>query len=221
MKKSIKLILVALILIVSLLVLSGCQNNSENKNEQNNNSNNTSSMRNEIMGSNNAVDFNSVNIEDLEAYTKIEDDTYTTYTASNGASFMYPSNWDSVGTDEEPAFMAPDAKGASVNIAEDIIKEEDNISFSEYIEFQKAYLTQQMTMVQDIDEKIVNLNGRKAFILNYVTESEQEGVKLQLNVTQVAFEDSGSVNILTLAVLNDYYNDLRDTFDKIIKSFMK
>ena len=78
-----------------------------------------------------------------------------------------------------------------------------------------------MTMVQDIDEKIVNLNGRKAYILNYVTESEQEGVKLELNVTQVAFEDNGSVNILTLAVLNDYYDDLKDTFDKMVKSFTK
>ena len=219
MKKYLKIVIVAVILVFALLVLSGCQNSDNNVNNENSGSN--TSLRDEIMGANNAVDYNTVNVEDLEAYTKIEDSNYTTYTASNGASFMYPSNWDSVGTEEEPAFMAPDAKGASVNIAEDIIKEEDNISFPEYIEFQKAYLNQQMTMVQDIDEKIVNLNGRKAFILNYVTESEQEGVKLQLNVTQVAFEDNGSVNILTLAVLNDYYDDLKDTFDKMVKSFTK
>ena len=219
MKKYLKIVIVAVILVFSLLVLSGCQNSDNNVNNENSGSN--TSLRDEIMGANNAVDYNTVNVEDLEAYTKIEDSNYTTYTASNGASFMYPSNWDSVGTEEEPAFMAPDAKGASVNIAEDIIKEEDNISFPEYIEFQKAYLNQQMTMVQDIDEKIVNLNGRKAYILNYVTESEQEGVKLQLNVTQVAFEDNGSVNILTLAVLNDYYDDLKDTFDKMVKSFTK
>ena len=219
MKKYLKIVIVAVILVFALLVLSGCQNSDNNVNNENSGSN--TSLRDEIMGANNAVDYNTVNVEDLEAYTKIEDSNYTTYTASNGASFMYPSNWDSVGTEEEPAFMAPDAKGASVNIAEDIIKEEDNISFPEYIEFQKAYLNQQMTMVQDIDEKIVNLNGRKAYILNYVTESEQEGVKLQLNVTQVAFEDNGSVNILTLAVLNDYYDDLKDTFDKMVKSFTK
>lgn len=219
MKKYLKIVLVAAILVFALLVLSGCQNSENNVNNENSGSN--TSLRDEIMGANNTVDYNTVNVEDLEAYTKIEDSNYTTYTASNGASFMYPSNWDSVGTEEEPAFMAPDAKGASVNIAEDIIKEEDNISFPEYIEFQKAYLNQQMTMVQDIDEKIVNLNGRKAYILNYVTESEQEGVKLQLNVTQVAFEDNGSVNILTLAVLNDYYDDLKDTFDKMVKSFTK
>ena len=219
MKKYLKIVLVAVILVFALLVLSGCQNSDNNVNNENSGSN--TSLRDEIMGANNTVDYNTVNVEDLEAYTKIEDSNYTTYTASNGASFMYPSNWDSVGTEEEPAFMAPDAKGASVNIAEDIIKEEDNISFPEYIEFQKAYLNQQMTMVQDIDEKIVNLNGRKAYILNYVTESEQEGVKLQLNVTQVAFEDNGSVNILTLAVLNDYYDDLKDTFDKMVKSFTK
>lgn len=219
MKKYLKIVIVAVILVFALLVLSGCQNSDNNVNNENSGSN--TSLRDEIMGANNTVDYNTVNVEDLEAYTKIEDSNYTTYTASNGASFMYPSNWDSVGTEEEPAFMAPDAKGASVNIAEDIIKEEDNISFPEYIEFQKAYLNQQMTMVQDIDEKIVNLNGRKAYILNYVTESEQEGVKLQLNVTQVAFEDNGSVNILTLAVLNDYYDDLKDTFDKMVKSFTK
>ena len=119
MKKYLKIVLVAVILVFALLVLSGCQNSDNNVNNENSGSN--ASLRDEIMGANNAVDYNTVNVEDLEAYTKIEDSNYTTYTASNGASFMYPSNWDSVGTEEEPAFMAPDAKGASVNIAEDII----------------------------------------------------------------------------------------------------
>ena len=78
-----------------------------------------------------------------------------------------------------------------------------------------------MTMLSDIDENIVNLNGRKAYILNYDTESEQDGKTIQLHVTQVAFEDNGSVKILTMAVLKDSYSSVQTIFDKITKSFTK
>ena len=136
---------------------------------------------------------------------------------------MYPNKWISVSKEGEIAFMAPDTKGASVNVATDKLETMSSIvtNFDGYIAFQKLYLTQNMTMLTEINEKVVNLNGRKAYILNYETESGEAENNIQLNVTQVAFEDNGEINILTLAVIRDYYNELKPTFEKMIKSFTK
>lgn len=217
MKNKLKLILLAIILMIAVLLLTGCQNKDTNENSN-------TSLRNQIMSdTQNQVTTSSTKLEDLEKYNKEEDANYKTFKNTDGLSFMYPNDWISVGTEEEPAFMSTDGKGASVNIAVDTLKKDDNsiTEFDSYIGFQKLYLVQQMTMLTDINQKIVNLNGKKAYILNYVTESEQNGTTIQLNVTQVAFEDNGNVNILTLAVLNDYYKDLQSTFEKMTKSFMK
>lgn len=236
MKKSFRVIAIAIILSVAVFILSGCQNteNSTNKANENTSTNNSTSLRDQIMGQANMVNTitniqseaesgANAKLEDLEKYNKEEDSTYKTYTAENGASFIYPSNWVSVGTKESPAFMAPDTKGASVNISEDTIDKSNNIvtDFDGYIAMQKLYLVQQMTMLTDIEQKVVNLNGRKAYILDYETETEQNGNTIQLHVIQTAFEDDGEVSILTLAVIRNYYNDLKPTFEKITKSFMK
>lgn len=233
--KNLKIAILAIILIIGLFTLSGCaQNEQENAtNNVTNTTNSTSnvSIRNQIFGAQaNLIQSmqttqgtSEVKLEDLEVYTKEDDANYKTCTAQNGASFIYPSNWVAVSQAGEQAFMAPDTKGASVNIATDNMETVSNLvtDFDGYITLQKLYLTQQMTMLSDVNEKIVNLNGRKAYILNYETESAASGTNIQLNVTQVAFEDNGEVNILTLAVIRDYYNELKPTFEKIIKSYMK
>ena len=219
MKKKTRIaILVAIIVIAIILVVvyfatsTKTENNTGTENDTTNTTNSTTRTA--------TAD---TPLEQLEVYNKTEDSAYTTYTTTDGASFMYPSKWVKVGTDEAPAFMGADGKGASVNYATDTIGGEDSIvqDFDTYISFQKLYLVQKMTMLSDIDENIVNLNGRKAYILNYDTESEQDGKTIQLHVTQVAFEDDGSVKILTMAVLKDSYSSVQTIFDKITKSFMK
>lgn len=232
--KKLKIAILSIILIVGIFTLSGCTQNEQEHatNNVTNTTNSTSnvSIRNQIFGAQaNLIQSvqtqgtTEVKLEDLEAYTKESDSNYKTCTAQNGASFIYPSNWVAVSQEGEQAFMAPDTRGASVNIATDNMEMVSNLvtDFDGYIALQKLYLTQQMTMLSDVNEKLVNLNGRKAYILNYETESAASGTNIQLNVTQVAFEDNGEVNILTLAVIRDYYNELKPTFDKIIKSFMK
>ena len=218
MKKKTKIAIVVAIIVIAIVLVAvyfatntNKENNSGTENNTNNSTNSTSTAT------------ASTPLEELEKYNKIEDGTYTTYTTTDGVSFMYPSKWVKVGTDEAPAFMGADGKGASVNYATDTIGGDDTIvqDFDTYISFQKLYLLQKMTMLSDIDENIVNLNGRKAYILNYDTESEQDGKTIQLHVTQVAFEDNGSVKILTMAVLKDSYNSVQTIFDKITKSFMK
>lgn len=218
MKKKTKIAIVVAIIVIAIVLVAvyfATNTNKENNNGTENNTNNTTNSTRTATAS--------TPLEELEKYNKIEDGTYTTYTTTDGVSFMYPSKWVKVGTDEAPAFMGADGKGASVNYATDTIGGEDSIvqDFDTYISFQKLYLVQKMTMLSDIDENIVNLNGRKAYILNYDTESEQDGKTIQLHVTQVAFEDNGSVKILTMAVLKDSYSNVQTIFDKITKSFMK
>lgn len=208
MKNKLKISFIVIILTISVFILSGCQND-------NNDTNNTNSA-----GNTNTLN---TTADGTIRYTKEEDSSYKTYTGTDGVSFMYPLNWVSVGTDEDPAFMSPDEKGASVNVAVDTIQKEGSpvTEFDSYIGLQKLYLTQQMTMLTDIKQTKVELNGRNAYILNYETENEQDNKKIDLNITQVAFEDNGKVYILTMAVLNDYYSSLQSTFDKITKSFTK
>lgn len=218
MKKKTKIAIVVAIIVIAIVLVAvyfATNTNKENNSETENNTNNTTNSTSTATAS--------TPLEELEKYNKIEDGTYTTYTTTDGVSFMYPSKWVKVGTDEAPAFMGADGKGASVNYATDTIGGDDTIvqDFDTYISFQKLYLVQKMTMLSDIDENIVNLNGRKAYILNYDTESEQDGKTIQLHVTQVAFEDNGSVKILTMAVLKDSYSSVQTIFDKITKSFTK
>ena len=218
MKKKTKIAIVVAIIVIAIVLVAvyfATNTNKENNSGTENNTNNTTNSTSTATAS--------TPLEELEKYNKIEDGTYTTYTTTDGVSFMYPSKWVKVGTDEAPAFMGADGKGASVNYATDTIGGDDTIvqDFDTYISFQKLYLLQKMTMLSDIDENIVNLNGRKAYILNYDTESEQDGKTIQLHVTQVAFEDNGSVKILTMAVLKDSYSSVQTIFDKITKSFMK
>ena len=218
MKKKTKIAIVVAIIVIAIVLVAvyfATNTKKENNSGTENNTNNTTNSTSTATAS--------TPLEELEKYNKIEDGTYTTYTTTDGVSFMYPSKWVKVGTDEAPAFMGADGKGASVNYATDTIGGDDTIvqDFDTYISFQKLYLLQKMTMLSDIDENIVNLNGRKAYILNYDTESEQDGKTIQLHVTQVAFEDNGSVKILTMAVLKDSYNSVQTIFDKITKSFTK
>lgn len=218
MKKKTKIAIVVAIIVIAIVLVAvyfATNTNKENNSGTENNTNNTTNSTSTATAS--------TPLEELEKYNKIEDGTYTTYTTTDGVSFMYPSKWVKVGTDEAPAFMGADGKGASVNYATDTIGGDDTIvqDFDTYISFQKLYLLQKMTMLSDIDENIVNLNGRKAYILNYDTESEQDGKTIQLHVTQVAFEDNGNVKILTMAVLKDSYSSVQTIFDKITKSFMK
>ena len=218
MKKKTKIAIVVAIIVIAIVLVAvyfATNTKKENNSGTENNANNTTNSTSTATAS--------TPLEELEKYNKIEDGTYTTYTTTDGVSFMYPSKWVKVGTDEAPAFMGADGKGASVNYATDTIGGDDTIvqDFDTYISFQKLYLVQKMTMLSDIDENIVNLNGRKAYILNYDTESEQDGKTIQLHVTQVAFEDNGSVKILTMAVLKDSYSSVQTIFDKITKSFTK
>lgn len=228
-KKIVVYIALICILTIGVFILSGCQSNNEQVNDIQNANTSGTSLRNQIMNAQNTVSDNTItssstNLNDLEKYNKEEDSNYKTYKNSEGLSFMYPKDWLSVGTDDEPTYMSADGKGATVNVAQDTMSEDTTVvtDFDAYMGFQKLYLMQQMTMLTDINEKQVNLNGKKAYILNYVAETEENSTKMQLNITQVAFLDEGNkVYILTMATMDKYYNDFQAIFEKMAKSFIK
>lgn len=231
MNKKITIYIVIIgILTLGIFTLSGCQNNEIAENNVSNNASGNS-IRDQIMNAQNSITTNTigattVKLEDLEKYNKEADDNYTIYKDSEGLSFMYPKNWLSVGTETEPAYMSTDGKGATLTVAKDVMSEDTTVvtDFDAYMGYQKLYLMQNMTMLSDIKEKQVNLNGKRAYIINYVAETGEEKENantMQLNVTQVAFANKGNkVYILTMIVVDKYYNDFKDTFDKIIKSFI-
>ena len=230
MNKKVSIIIAVIcVLVMAVMIVVVCQEEEQPVNNTKNTTN-TVSIRDQIMATQNYLTQNTVitgenttSLEDLEKYNKEEDVNYEICKDSEGVSFMYPKGWLALGTEESPAFMSTEGKGATVNIAKDTMSEDTTVvtDFDAYMAFQKIYLVQQMTMLSDIEEKQVNLNGKKAYILNYITESEENSTTLQLNVTQVAFvDDNNKVYILTMAVLNNYYDEFKATFEKMAKSFM-
>ena len=191
-----KLIVLALMLVVALLGLSGCQNNN------NNNTNNTGENSDELKG--------------LTVYTAENKEGYTEYSGSIDAKFSYPTNWISVGKDEQPVFMSSDGKGKSVNVS--YADYPEAMSFEGFIEASKLGIKNQMTIIGDINHEMINLNGRKACRLDYVA---QQSETVNVNIIQAVFVDEGKVYILTVAANSDYYEEAKPELDTIIKSFTK
>ena len=191
-----KLIVLALMLVVALLGLSGCQNNN------NNNTNNTGENSDELKG--------------LTVYTAENKEGYTEYSGSIDAKFSYPTNWISVGKDEQPVFMSSDGKGKSVNVS--YADYPEAMSFEGFIEASKLGIKNQMTIIGDINHEMINLNGRKACRLDYVA---QQSETVNVNIIQAVFVDGGKVYILTVAANSDYYEEAKPELDTIIKSFTK
>ena len=190
-----KLIVLALMLVVALLGLSGCQNN-------NNTTNNTGENSDELKG--------------LTVYTAENKEGYTEYSGSIDAKFSYPTNWISVGKDEQPVFMSSDGKGKSVNVS--YADYPEAMSFEGFIEASKLGIKNQMTIIGDINHEMINLNGRKACRLDYVA---QQSETVNVNIIQAVFVDGCKVYILTVAANSDYYEEAKPELDTIIKSFTK
>ena len=191
MKKNINTVVaIFVILIIALIGLSGCQNknNTENGNE----------------------------LEGLAVYTAENKEGYTEYSGSIDAKFSYPSTWVSIGKDEQPVFTSAKGDGSSVNLSSAEFPEA--ISFEGFIEASKLGITNEMTIVGDIKQEMVNLNGRKACRLDYVA---QQSENVNVNITQEVFVDNGKVYILTVAANADNYDEAKTDLETIIKSFTK
>lgn len=186
-----KLIVLALMLVVALLGLSGCQM-----------SNTTNESKDEV--------------KELAVYTAENKEGYTEYSGVIDAKFSYPSSWESVGEETKPVFRSVDGKGNSVNLS--YADYPEAMSFEGFIEASKLGIKNQMTIIGDINHEMINLNGRKACRLDYVA---QQSETVNVNIIQAVFVDGGKVYILTVAANSDYYEETKPELDTIIKSFTK
>lgn len=189
MKKQTKLGLLTLIMLIAVLLLTGCTSNLVNNDEKEN------------------------SLEGLAVYTEEETTDYKVFDKFEGVTFKYPSNYLSVGKDNNPIYMDPEVQGASVNILESTIP--SVFSFEGYVDASIPGIKQQMDIAGEIKTEYINLNGRKAAKLDYVAKSTTGNIK----VTQVLIEKEEKAFILTLGSLEKDAEKVQSTFDKIIKSF--
>ncbi len=149
MKKSMKLIVLMIIMVMGVVTLTGCGNEAKTE------------------------DISSLAVytadENMEGYTKCE--------AMEGVEFYYPENYTSVGKATQPAYMDPEIMGASVNLVSE--KFPSSFSFEGYIDASIAGVKQQMTIEGDINKEYINLNGRKAAKLDYVATSQGQKMQVE------------------------------------------
>lgn len=142
MKKLMKLIVLMIIMVMGVVILTGC-----------------------------GKEANTDDISGLAVYTADENmEGYTKCEAMAGVEFYYPSNYKSVGKATQPQYMDPDIFGASVNIVSQTFP--SSLTFEGFIEASIAGVKQQMTIEGDIKTEYINLNGRKAAKLDYKATSQ-------------------------------------------------
>lgn len=176
---------------IMLMMLTACggTNDKENNEESNTEQNTTEQV-------------SSVVIPD--GYTEYEDST-------SGLKFAYPSNWINVGTDQIPVF-ADSTTGTTVNLVTESIT--TGMSLSSYVTASKSAVQSAFTIDGTIDEEDVKVNGVDAVKLTYSTT--QSGIDMTLQ--QVIMVKGQKAYVITFGSQASVYNDVKDTFDKILST---
>lgn len=142
-------------------------------------------------------------------------DEYTEYVHSSGIKFSYPSEWQNLSTSDEKPVFGDTSTGTSVNYLSETVAKTFNIDT--YMTAAIENVKKEMEVVGDIEEQKVKLNGKDASIIKYtVTQSGTNVV-----IKQACFLGDGSAHILTVASLEDNYEEQAGTMDNIISSFTK
>ena len=212
MKKYVnKKAIIIFMLLFTLFILTGCQNNNSNNNIEIVNVSNIENDDN--------INENTITNTKEEVISKSDNDTGVTYTEYSGtidAKFSYPSTWVSVGKDEQPMFMSIDGTTSSVNLS--VADFPETMSFEGFITISKVGILEKMKIDGDINQEKFELNGKEAYRLDYIAEQSEN---LKLNISQVVFIDDGKVYILTLASDASKYENAKEILEKIISSFTK
>lgn len=158
---------------------------------------------------------NDVDLSQLPTLVEEENENFKKHEETSGVSFSYPSTWVSVGKAEQPIYLNDAGNGTSVNLVTGDMP--SYLDFDGYIEASKVNIKAKMSVSGDIEQEKINLNGRLAYKLSYITSSNN----ITMRITQVAIQDSSKVYILTLGCQESNYETEKDTLDQIIKSFKK
>lgn len=193
MKKTTKLGILAVMMLIVVMILTGCANNETKENEGD-------------------------SLEGLAVYTAEDTPDWATCTEMEGVEFKYPSNYKSVGKSTMPMFMDPDVAGASINIVSSDFP--DVLTFEGYVDASIPGIKSEMEIKDDnIKVEYINLNGKKAAKLDYVATSQGQ----TLAITQVLIKKEDKAYILTLGVLEADKEankaQINEKYEKIVKSF--
>ena len=193
MKKT-KLGLLAIIMLITVMLLTGCGNNNTT----------TDNKKGDSLGG-------------LPVYTAEETPDWSTFDEISGIEFKYPANYKSIGTSSMPMYMDPDVAGATLNVVTSSFP--SSLSFEGYVDASIPGIKSQMDIDGDVKVEYINLNGQKAAKLDYVATSQGQ----TMSITQVLIKKNGNAYILTLGVLKADKDEnkagINEKYEKIVKSF--
>lgn len=205
MKKNvIKYALILVALVLSVFVLSGCENKQKTATEN-----------------------------EIPVYTNENRKDFSQYKGNIDVKVSYPSSWVNISGDEtEIAYTSDDGTGALMNVTtyetdlnleqlveESILDLKQKILNNKEIKKQKINLNGREAYKIEYIIKTETGNIEN----NENSESTEDSILMNLNYRfiQVAFIDNGKAYILTIAVQDDKYDDTKNRIDSIIKSFSK
>lgn len=192
MKKT-KLGLLAIIMLIAVMLLTGCGNNDTKTGGKGD------------------------SVEGLPVYIAEETPDWTTFDEISGIEFKYPANYKSIGTKTMPMYMDPEVAGATLNVVTSSFP--SSLSFEGYVDASIPGIKSKMTINGDIKVEYINLNGQKAARLDYEATSEGQ----TMSITQVLIKKNGNAYILTLGMLkadkDENTSGVNEKFEKIVKSF--
>ncbi|MBO5478837.1 MAG: DcrB-related protein [Clostridia bacterium] len=151
MKKLTKLSILAMMMLVAVMLLTGCANNVLTTDEKD-------------------------SVSGLAVYTEEETPDYVTFDKIEGVEFKYPSNYKSIGKESLPMFMDPDVAGATINIVTSDFP--SALTFEGYVDASIPGIKSQMDIEGDIKTEYINLNGKKAARLDYVATSRGQTMSI-------------------------------------------
>lgn len=189
--KNVKIFVSCLLLVAMLFCLTACTGDTANNAE------------------------NSVSLESLPAYTYTQTEGFTDFTTNNNVAFVYPSDWISVGQEEQPMFVSSDGNGSSITYTYETVP--DYISFDGYIEMAKVQVENSVTVNGEIKTEKINLNGKEGCLLSY-TSTTEEG-EIELNIYQAVFMDNGTAHVITVGHRSSILDEMSSAVNTIISSF--
>lgn len=191
MKKT-KLGLLAIIMLIAVMLLTGCGNNDTKTNGKG-------------------------ELDDLPVYTAEETPDWSTFDEISGIEFKYPANYKSIGTSSMPMYMDPEVAGATLNVVTSSFP--SSLSFEGYVDASIPEIKSKMTIDGDVNVEYINLNGQKAAKLDYVASSQ--GQTMNITQVLIKKNGNAYILTLGMLKADKDANSsgINEKFEKIVKSF--
>lgn len=191
MKKT-KLGLLAIIMLIAVMLLTGC-------------------------GNNDTTEGGKGELDNLTVYTAEETPDWSTFDKISGIEFKYPANYKSIGTSSMPMYMDPDVAGATLNVVTSSFP--SSLSFEGYVDASIPGIKSQMSINGDIKVDYINLNGQKAAKLDY--EATSQGQTMSITQVLIKKNGNAYILTLGMLKSDKDANTsgINEKFEKIVKSF--